>query len=138
MALKKVSGRQEVICAVLPFNFADLAGLSGVYAPAIDLPVNAIVQSARIGMTTAFNSATSDTFSIGRKVGSAAAGNTYFSAAAAIAAGAAQQGVATGEKLTSPGSVGLVWTGVGAVPTAGAGNLIVEYVVSTRAAFSQG
>lgn len=138
MALTKVSGRQEVIAAVLPFAFADLAGLSGVYNAAIDVPNKATVLSARIAMDVAFNSATSDTFSIGRKVGAAAALPVAYSAAAAIAAGAQQNGVMTGEKFTSPGSVGLTWTGVGAVPTAGSGRMIVEYVVEGRAGFSQG
>lgn len=138
MAITKKVNRQTTVDAIVDFTFSDLLGTSGVYQVAVDLPAKAIVIGSRIHMDTAFNSGTSDTFSIGDKVGSAAAVTTTFSAAAAIAAGAAQVGTLLGKKMTSAGSIGITWTGVGAAPTAGAGRMVVGYIIDGRASFSQG
>lgn len=137
MTITKKPGRQEVIAATADFNYADLT--SGAYASAVDLPGNAIVVGGHLAVTTIFNSATDDKFSIGDQVGSAAAtANTYAAQSADITAAGAVPIVATGKKYTEPSTVGVVWTGTGAAPTAGAGRLTVLYIVDGRAAFSQG
>ena len=137
MPIKKLSGRQEVIAATADFTFADVA--SGVYAPAVDLPGGAIVVDGHLAITTIFNSATDDKFSIGDKVGvAAAAAATYAAQSADITAAGAVPVVATGKKYAEPSTVGVVWTGTGAAPTAGAGRLTVLYIVDGRAAFTQG
>ena len=137
MPIKKLSGRQDVIVANADFTFSDVTP-SGVYQAAVDLPAGAIVTSGGLSISTAFNSGTSDTFSIGDKEGSAAAAGTAYAAAAARAAGGSNPIVPTGKKYTVPSTVGVLWTGVGAAPTAGVGRLTVHYFVDGRANFSQG
>lgn len=137
MPITKKSGRQEVIAATADFTYADLT--SGAYASAVDLPGNAIVVGGHLSITEIFNSGTDDKFSIGDKVGSAAATSTTYAAQSAdITAPGAVAVVPTGKKYAEPSSVGVVWTGSGAAPTAGAGRLTVLYIVDGRAAFSQG
>lgn len=137
MPITKKSGRQEVIAATADFTFADVT--SGAYAAAVDLPGGAIVVGGHLAITTPFNSGTDDKFSIGDKVGAASAANTTYAAQSAdITAAGAVPIVATGKKYTEPSTVGIVWTGTGAAPSAGAGRLTVLYIVDGRAAFSQG
>lgn len=137
MPITKKPGRQEVIAATADFTFADVA--SGTYAAAVDLPGGAIVVGGHLAITTIFNSATDDKFSIGDKVGAnAAAAATYAAQSADITAPGAVEIVPTGKKYTEPSTVGIVWTGTGAAPSAGAGRLTVLYIVDGRAAFSQG
>lgn len=137
MPIKKLSGRQEVIAATADFTYADVT--SGAYAAAVDLPGGAIVVGGHLAITTIFNSATTDQFSIGDKVGAnAAAAATYAAQSADITAPGAVPIVATGKKYAEPSTVGIVWTGAGAAPSAGAGRLTVLYIVDGRAAFSQG
>lgn len=137
MPITKKSGRQEVIAATADFTYADL--VSGAYASAVDLPGGAIVVGGHLAITTIFNSATDDKFSIGDKVGTAAAAAaTYAALSADITAAGAVPIVATGKKYTEPSTVGIVWTGTGAAPSAGAGRLTVKYIVDGRAAFTQG
>lgn len=137
MPITKKSGRQEVIAATADFTYADL--VSGTYAAAVDLPGGAIVVGGHLAITTIFNSATDDKFSIGDKVGSNSAGNTTYAAQSAdITAAGAVPIVATGGKYAVPSTVGVVWTGTGAAPSAGVGRLTVLYIVDGRAAFSQG
>lgn len=137
MTISKNSGRQEVIAATADFTFADLT--SGAYADAVDVPPGAIVVGGHLAITTIFNSGTDDKFSIGDKVGSAAAtAATYAAQSADITAPGAVAIVPTGKKYAEPSTVGVVWTGTGAAPTAGAGRLTVLYIVDGRAAFSHG
>lgn len=136
MPIKKLSGRQEVIASTADFSFADL--VSGVYQAAIDIPAGAIVTSGGLAISTAFNSGTSDTFAIGDKEGTAAAVGTTYAAAAARAVGGSNPILVTGKKYLVPTTIGVLWTGVGAVPTAGVGRLIVHYIVDGRSAFAQG
>lgn len=137
MPITKKSGRQEVIAATADFTFSDVA--SGAYAAAVDVPAGAIVVGGHLAITTIFNSATDDKFSIGDKVGAAAASNTTYAAQSAdITAPGAVAIVPTGKKYSGSATVGVVWTGTGAAPTAGAGRLTVLYIVDGRAAFSQG
>lgn len=136
MPITKKSGRQEVIAATADFSFAHL--VSGAYAAAVDLPGGAIVVGGHLAITTIFSSATDDKFSIGDKVGAASAANTTYAAQSAdITAVGAVPIVPTGKKYTEPSTVGVVWTGTGAPPSAGAGRLTVLYIVDGRAAFSQ-
>ncbi|WP_311221351.1 MULTISPECIES: hypothetical protein [unclassified Acidovorax] len=137
MPIKKLTGRQEVIAATADFTFADVT--SGTYAAAVDVPAGAIVVGGHLAITTIFNSATTDQFSIGDKVGAnAAAAATYAAQSADITAPGAVPIVATGKKYAAAATVGIVWTGAGAAPSAGAGRLTVLYIVDGRAAFSQG
>lgn len=137
MTITKKPGRQEVIAATADFTFADVT--SGTYAGAVDVPAGAIVVGGHLAVTTIFNSATDDKFSIGDQVGAAAAtANTYAAQSADITAAGAVAIVPTGKKYAEPSTVGVVWTGTGAAPTAGAGRLTVLYIVDGRSAFTQG
>ena len=136
MAITLKALRQEVIAAVIPFDYTQM--VSGVYQVAAEIPQNGIVISTRLVLLTAFNSATSDAFSVGDKIGSAAANPTTFTASAAVPVGTPQVGASAGKLTTAIGSVGITWTGAGAAPTAGNGLLIVEYLGKNRGAFAQG
>ena len=81
MTITKKSGRQEVIAATADFTFADVA--DDTYMPAVDLPSGAIVVGGHLAITTIFNSGTDDKFSIGDKVGSAAATKDTYAALSA-------------------------------------------------------
>jgi hypothetical protein len=126
------SGRQSPLVADFQYTFDQL--ISGTYIPLVKLPQGAIVTKVFLGTTTAFNSATSDSFSIGdQDTGGAANATRYAASTAAAAAGLNVQGICTGKKYAVGGTVGIVWTGVGAVPTTGAGSLQVEYIMDGRA-----
>lgn len=132
MAIKKNSGRQQLIVASVDINFADL--VSGADLPAIDLPRNAVVTGGDVVVTTAFNSATSDVLN----VGDASTGNRYLNAQSIAAAGRTAL-AATGFTTTNgEPAVTVRWTGTGAAPTAGALRVCVHYYVKNRAAFAQG
>lgn len=136
MPIAKQAGRQDELIAQAVINFADIAGQSGVYQPAVDLPPNAIVTGGHLGFETPFNSATSDTFSIGQQVsGAGAVANTY---AAGAAGGAVVPVIPTMKKNTKSATVGIVWTGVGAVPTQGQARLTVKYIIDNRAHSTEG
>jgi hypothetical protein len=138
MPVTKKAGRQDVIVGTCDFTYADLT--SGAYAAMVDVPAGAIVVGGHVAVTTLFNSATTDKFSIGSKVGAGAANDTAYSAQSAdiTATGLAASVTVSGYKFTEAGSVGVRWDGAGAAPSAGVGRLVVEYVVDGRTAFSQG
>lgn len=133
MALTKLPARQAVEVAQCDFTYADVT--SGTYAAMVDLPIGAIVTGGYLAITTLFNSATTDTFSIGDKIGSASATATTYAATSAdiTATGRAAAIVPTGIKMTDAATVGVVWTGTGAAPSAGVGKLVVEYILAERA-----
>lgn len=132
MPVIKLSARQEPVVAICDFTYADV--VSGTYSACVDLPLNAIVVRGNLFITTLFNSATTDTFSIGDKVGSAAATATTYSATSSdiTATGNAVTLVPNGIKTTAATSVGVVWTGTGAAPSAGVGKLVVEYIIDGK------
>jgi hypothetical protein len=133
MAITFDNARQERISGHKSFTFSDL--VSGTYAGLIKLPVNAILTDARLVITTIFNSATTDQFSIGDQPnGSAARATNYSTLSADVTAVPTQiLGVMTGAVNTVAGTVGVVWTGAGAAPSTGAGTLYVEYIIDGRA-----
>lgn len=133
MAVTKKPARQNTEVATCDFTYADLT--STVYAACVDLPLGAIVTRGDLFITALFNSATTDKFSIGDQVGAAAATATTYSALSAdiTATGRAVALVPTGIPTTAATTVGVVWTGDGAAPTAGTGRLVVEYIINGAA-----
>ena len=133
MAITKLPARQETQVAIADFTYADVT--SATYAAAVDLPLNAVVTGGNLYITTLFNSATTDTFSIGDKVGAAAATATTYSATSAdiTATGRAVQVVPTGVLVGADTTIGVVWTGAGAAPSAGVGKLVIEYIINGMA-----
>lgn len=137
MPITKKSGRQDPIVATASFVYSDVT--DDTYAAAVDVPAGAIVTGGYLAITTLFNSATDDKFSIGDKVGAASATkDTYAALSADITATGIIAIVPTGKKYAEASTVGVVWNGSGTAPSAGAGLLVVEYIVDGRAAFTQG
>lgn len=137
MSISTESGRQEVICADVAFTNTNFASgtytISGTYAAAINIPANAVLLSGFLVIDTAFNSVTSDTFTVGDTDDD----DRYKAGINGQVAGLTAL-VPTGTELGVGKTFGIKWTGVGTIPTAGAGRLIVEYMVDGRASFSQG
>lgn len=133
MTISFDSARQYPMIGFKTFAYTDLT--SATYAAMVEVPVGAIVVSTKVVITTLFNSATTDTFSIGDQPVGAAARPTQYSVASADVTAVPTQvlGSATGYEYSAGGTVGVVWTGTGAAPTTGAGILIVEYIIDGRA-----
>lgn len=125
MAITKSGGRQWPLVARVDFTFADL--VSGAAAPAVELPGGATVLSGEVYIETAFNSATSDSLTVGDTAGAA----TYLGATSIAATGRTAL-VPVGSAYTAPDDLSVTWTGVGAAPTTGAGTLTVTYVIDGR------
>lgn len=138
MPITKKSARQDALIATADFAYGDVA--SGTYAAAVDVPAGAIVTGGGLAVTTLFNSATTDKFSIGDKVGAAAAAAATYAAQSAdvTVAGTYIPIVPTGKKYAEKSTIGVVWTGEGAAPSAGAARLVVEYILDGRAHSSEG
>jgi hypothetical protein len=133
MPITKNSARQEIVSAYVDFTFADIPTTATSYN-ALDLPVNAIVLGGDLVVTTAWNTATSATLSIG-DAGSATryATTVDLKTAARVAltlAGATHD--ATNNVLKALTALS------GTAATAGAARLTVNYIVKNRAAFTQG
>lgn len=132
MAATKNPSRQCEEVATCDFTYADLT--SAAYAAMVDLPLGAIVTGGFLAITTLFDSATTDKFSIGDKIGDAnATAATYAAQTADITAtGQAVAITPTGIEMTAASTVGVVWTGAGTAPSAGAGKLVVRYIIDGR------
>lgn len=130
MAEIKQDARQGIKVAIADFTFADF--VSGTGKAAVKLPQNAIVVAGYLAISTAFDSVTSDTIT----VGDAAVANRYKAGINGQSA-ALTALVPTGFKTTAAGDVLITWTGVGTAPTAGAGRLVLQYIVTTRAESTQ-
>lgn len=132
MAATKNANRQCEEVAICEFTYSDLT--SGSYDAMVDLPIGAIVTGGYLAVTTLFNSATTDKFSIGDKIGSASATATTYAAQSAdiTATGQAAAITPTGIEMTAAATVGIVWTGAGTAPSAGAGTLVVKYIIADK------
>jgi hypothetical protein len=132
MAITQSTARQYRLVADFPLNFADFAGLSGVAQAAVKLPAGAVVHGGRVFTDTAYNSATSDTLSIG----DAGSATRFVNANATVLRTAGVQAefaaAGNGVKYVAGGTVLISWTGVGAVPTAGASRVYIEYSVDGK------
>lgn len=136
MTLKSQQGRQWPMVVKQGFTFADFdngAITATTVFEMLNLPADAIVTGGLLVVETPFNSSGAATISIGD--GGAAArylGDTDLKAAAATPL------VPTGYKYTANDTVdGDVAIATG-VATAGAGYLVVEYIVDGRAHVSEG
>lgn len=136
MPIATQSGRQELITALVDFAFGDVS--DDTYVPAIELPGDAIVVGGYLAITEAFNSATDDKFSIGAQVFGESANKTTYAALSADMTTGIVPVVPTGVVIPAVSTVGVVWNGSGAAPTAGKGRLVLTYAVRGRTAFSQG
>ena len=126
MTIKRKSGRQEVVSAILDFNFADANGTN--FNPLAELPGDGIVVSGHLLVESAGDAG------LTANLGDSVSGNRYGNAVAMDAAGATALGI-TGYEYTTIDNLGITFS---AQPTQGSGRIVVNYVVSGRAGFSQG
>lgn len=131
MAITKNGARQWPLTARVSFTYAELgaAVAATTVVPAIDLPVGAIVTGGYLVITTAFvNAGGTSTIAVGD--GDSASrylGDTDDKSAALTAL------VPTGYKYTAQDTIDIDLAVVTAVLTAGAGELVVHYIVEGKA-----
>lgn len=133
MAIKKNSGRQELIVAHLTIGFADIAAY-GTAESAIDLPGNAILVGGDVVVTTAWNSATTATLTLG----DAADADRYTAAPIDLKTAGRTELTVTGFKHPVAEALKALVAQTGAAATAGSARITIQYFVEGRAAFSQG
>ena len=124
MALRQ-AGRQTVLIAEQPFDYTELDTAAAVVA--VDLPPGAIVTGGHINVNTAFDS-TTNTVSIG-DTGSA----TRYGATVDLKTLGATALTGVPFYNSTGLAVQLTYAETGAATTAGAGTLVVEYVIEGRA-----
>lgn len=127
MAILKDSGRQYPLVAKVDFTQPDLP--TGTAVLAVDLPGGARVIGGQIAVTTAFDSATSDTLTVGD-------GTTADRYAAGVNGQVAGVTALTPDELANGATSAGVYitnTAAGAEGTAGVGFLEVHYVIEGRA-----
>lgn len=128
--ITKNDARQRVMSCFVDVGFADLA--SGVAEEAIQLPANSVVVGGFVDVTEAFNSLTSDSLAIGDagSVGEYAAAIDLKAAGVTALTVTGKENPVITELLATVTSVG--------TPTAGAFRVVVNYIATNRADFSQG
>ena len=131
MAITKKSGRQEVISARVVVTLGTGADASAVAVyPAIDVPKGAIVVGGYINVSDA------TTATVDLNVGDGGVSTRYASAVDGAATGLTAL-VPTGYVYTEADTIDLAIT-VAAAEAAGQCEIVVNYVVDGRTAFSQG
>lgn len=120
-------GTQYPLVATQDFSYAQLT--SGSAVGAIKLPYGARVIGGGVLITTAFNSATSDKIDIG----DGGDPDRYTSTEITASSTGWTALTLSGYKYTQTDYVDITWTGTGTAPSAGAGTLIVMYVIDGRA-----
>lgn len=133
MAIKKNSGRQELIVAHLDIGYADPTAY-GTAEEAFDLPSNAVLIGGDVVVKTPWNSATTATL----KLGDAADDDRYTASAIDLKTAGRTALTITGYKHTVAEALKALVAQTGAGATAGAARVTIQYFVEGRAAFSQG
>ena len=133
MPITKNSGRQELITASVDFTFADIPTTATAYA-AMDIPFNAIVVGGDLVVTTAWNTGTTATLSVGDVTLATRYATTVDLKTAARTALTLAGFTHTNTEKVLNGTTALV----GGAATAGAARLTVLYYIKNRAAFTQG
>lgn len=126
MAITFDSSRQYPLVAKVTFTYADLTSATDIEV--VKLPSGARVVGGQVGITTAFNSATSDTLD----AGDGTTQDRYASNIDAQALGVTALTLGQTAHATGEGSVYLNNTQVGTAATAGAGFIEVWYVIDGR------
>jgi len=116
--------------AFVDFKLADLE--NGVTLDAIEIQSGAVLLGGYVEILKALNSETSDSIAVGDSDSPAEYGSANGADIGVTAL------VPTGKEYPVINNVTLTWTGVGIAPTAGEGRLVVEYMATGRAQFSQG
>lgn len=109
------------------------SSLSGIAFNLFELPAGAVVIGGDVQVLTAFNSATSDTLSIGDS-GSA----TRYASAVNIKTAARTALTVPARQVSTTEKVQATWTGAGTAPTAGLVLVTLQYIIPGRAVENQG
>lgn len=132
MALQRKADRQSPLEAIIDISYADPVAY-GTAENAFQLPQNAIVLGGELTVTTAWNSATTATLSLGD--GTLA---TRYANAVDLKTVARTALTPTGYKHTVAEWLKATLAQTGAVATAGAARLRVSYIVQGRSLTNQG
>lgn len=127
MAISKNTGRQWPLCAVVDIAYSDTPTTATFYEAA-DLPGNARVIGGALVVKTAWATATTATFA----VGDSGAAARYLSATDLKTAGTTVFDFSTDDG-SAPLDVGVTYTETGSAATAGAAQLIIQYVIDGKA-----
>ena len=129
MTLKTRSeGRQSPLIARAAFTGADLPGID--FAPALQLPSDAVILRGHLAITTAFGAGT--TISVGTE----ADDDAFLAATAADATGVTA--LTGGINGTAVGDVTMMGLTASAAMADGEGVLVVEYIRTGRAQVTEG
>lgn len=135
MAITKNEGRQEVIAAKVTLTYDTLSSDVAVGEAIMQLPAGAIVVGGFVNVTTAFDSTTSDVLDIGDSVDD----DEYTATPVNLQALGVTALTITGYKYTAQTDLLAEWTaGSTGTATAGSADVVVQYIVDGRAAFSEG
>lgn len=134
MAISLNSGRQEVLAIYVPLAFNTITSAAGAAEAVVQVPEGAIVVGGSIGVTTAFNSATTDVLDLGD------GGNDdrYTATQVNLQTVGENKLDLTGYQYTAQDNIDIKWTAAGAAATAGAAMLTILYIVEGRAQVSEG
>ena len=114
---------------VQPFDYTDFASAALIAAIAPKLPMGAMVLSTKVVVTTQFNGGASSTLSVGISGSTTKYANAVdIDAATGVVAGA----TATGIPLASEETLVLTPSANAIASTAGAGYIVIEYVVAGK------
>jgi len=130
MAITLKSNRQYPLVAVADFAFVGSALVSGIAQNAVEVPAGSTITAVAVVIDTVFDSVTSDVIDV-------TGGGTTAAAVNAQATGYTA-GTVDGSVNAATTYVTVEWTGVGGSTSAGAGRLIVEYVIDERDNENQG
>lgn len=119
--------RQSVLYAERDFTYDDFT--SGEAKPMIYLKPNTRILRGFVDVTTAFNSSSADSITVGDTEGVDDV-DRYLTATDAQATGVTSFTAAniSDGVIGTPEAVTMTWTGTGDAPTAGAGKLAIEYI----------
>lgn len=135
MAITKSPGRQEIVAARKVVAYSDPADDTGASEALIEVPAGAIVIGGYVYVSTAFDSTTSDALDIGDGDDV----DRYTATPIDLQSTGVTALDVTGYKYTAQDNIDIQWTaGSTGTATAGQFEVVVEYIVEGRAAFSQG
>lgn len=135
MAVTKNVGRQEVIAARVVIGFADPTSDATASEGVIQVPEGAQVVGGYVSVTEVFNSTTSDVLDLG----DGGDIDRYSATQVNLAALGVTALDITGFTYTAQDDIDMQWTaGATGTATTGSFEIVVQYIVTNRAAFSEG
>lgn len=124
--------QQYVRCATSPFMFNDPVTLAGGFNQTMTFPPGAIIIGGALNVITAFDTGTTATVSVGTS------GSPAVTLAATDIKTVASTAITVPAAVTTELNLGLTFTSVGTVPTAGEAVVYINYIMPYGADFSVG